>query len=92
LDGEYFRQLTAERVVTRYERGRPIRFWQPKRAGERNEALDTFVYASAALLGLLSMGLNNEAEVLCASPRKGADLKPARPSGPLKVIRSQWRA
>jgi hypothetical protein len=37
LDADYFRQLTAERVVTRFERGRPIRSWQPKRDGERNE-------------------------------------------------------
>ena len=60
LDAEYFRQLTAERVVTRFERGRPIRSWQPKRDGERNEALDTFVYAHAALHGLISMGLQAE--------------------------------
>ena len=56
LDADYFRQLTAERVVTRFEKGRPIRSWQPKRDGERNEALDTFVYAHAALHGLISMG------------------------------------
>lgn len=56
LDVDYFRQLTAERVVTRFEKGRPIRSWQPKREGERNEALDTFVYAHAALHGLISMG------------------------------------
>jgi phage terminase large subunit GpA-like protein len=63
LDAEYFRQLTAERVVTRFERGRPIRSWQPKRDGERNEALDTFVYAHAALHGLISMGLRLNEEV-----------------------------
>ncbi len=28
LDADYFRQLTAERVVTRFEKGRPIRSWQ----------------------------------------------------------------
>ncbi|MFO4987314.1 hypothetical protein RCK87_26580, partial [Salmonella enterica subsp. enterica serovar 1,4,[5],12:i:-] len=48
LDADYVRQLTAERVVTRFERGRPIRSWQPKRDGERNEALDCRVYARAA--------------------------------------------
>jgi len=63
LDADYFRQLTAERVVTRFERGRPIRSWQPKRDGERNEALDTFVYAHAALHGLISMGLRLNEEV-----------------------------
>jgi len=49
LDADYFRQLTDERVVMRFERGRPIRSWQSRRDGERNEALDTFVYAHAAL-------------------------------------------
>lgn len=63
LDADHFRQLTAERVVTRFERGRPIRSWQPKRDGERNEALDIFVYAHAALHGLINMGLRLNEEV-----------------------------
>jgi phage terminase large subunit GpA-like protein len=47
-DEEYFRQLTAERLVTRYVKGFPIREWyKPDRA--RNEALDCRVYALAAL-------------------------------------------
>jgi len=90
-DAEYFRQLTAERVVTRFEKGRPIRSWQPKRDGERNEALDTFVYASAALQGLISMGLrlNEEADVMAAAkPRSEAPALPANPAPP--VIRSAW--
>lgn len=77
-DVDYFRQLTAEKVVTRYERGRPVRMWQPKREGERNEALDTMVYATAALHGLISMGLrlNLEAAEALAAPEKSADSKP----------------
>lgn len=34
----------------------PLRSCQPKSDGERNEALDTFVYAHAALYGLINMG------------------------------------
>ncbi|MFD1883401.1 phage terminase large subunit family protein [Paracoccus pacificus] len=85
LDADYFRQLTAERVVTRFERGRPIRSWQPKRDGERNEALDTFVYAHAALHGLISMGmrLNEEAEGRNGSMSRAV-------TSPPKVIRSAW--
>ncbi len=66
FDADYFRQLTAERVVTRSERGHAVRSLQPKRAGERNEALDTFVYSPAALHGLISMGLrlNEEVELM----------------------------
>jgi phage terminase large subunit GpA-like protein len=92
-DAEFFRQLTAERVVTRFERGRPIRLWQLRREGERNEALDTTVYAMAALHGLISMGLrlNAEADAIGAAPAKGAPA-PARPAEPPRVIRSRWMA
>lgn len=90
-DAEFFRQLTAERVVTRFERGRPIRLWQPRREGERNEALDTTVYAMAALHGLIGMGLrlNAEADAIGTAPAKGAPA-PARPAEPPRVIRSRW--
>jgi len=44
---EYFKMLTAEKVVTRYHRGFPMRVWE-KPAGKRNEALDVRVYALAA--------------------------------------------
>jgi phage terminase large subunit GpA-like protein len=46
-DAEYFHQLTAERLVTKYIRGFPIREWHKSR--DRNEALDCRVYAMAAL-------------------------------------------
>jgi phage terminase large subunit GpA-like protein len=45
---EYFRQLTAEKQVTRFHRGVPKREWVKARA--RNEVLDCTVYAYAALL------------------------------------------
>jgi phage terminase large subunit GpA-like protein len=94
LDADYFRQLTAERVVTRFEKGRPIRSWQPKRDGERNEALDTFVYATAALHGLITMGLrlNEEAEAMTVSPRRKNESEVyttiAQPV--LQPVRSRW--
>lgn len=49
-DDEYLAQLTAEKVVTRYSRGRPFRRYEKVRP--RNEALDLEVYALAALLSL----------------------------------------
>lgn len=66
---------------------RPIRSWQAKRDGERNEARDTFVYAHAALHGLISMGmrLNEEAESVAG---RAAAVEPV----PGKVIRSAWMA
>lgn len=45
---EWYKQLTAEKLITRYLKGQPIREWhKPDRA--RNEALDCRVYALAAL-------------------------------------------
>lgn len=95
-DANYFRQLTAEKVVTRYSKGRPVRTWEPKRAGERNEALDTFGYAMAALHGLISQGLqlNREAVTLADAPlREAAPNVQIRPADPApKVFRSNWMA
>lgn len=56
LDDEYFEQLTAERLVTKYVKGRPKLEWQ-KTAGKRNEALDLEVYclAAAQYLGVSRM-------------------------------------
>lgn len=53
LQPDYYEQLTAERLVTRYVKGRPRLEWV-KPAGRRNEALDLFVYniAAAHYLGI----------------------------------------
>ena len=45
---EYFRQLTAERIQTKFVNGHPVRVWVLKK-GKRNEALDCRVYGLAAL-------------------------------------------
>jgi phage terminase large subunit GpA-like protein len=65
---DYFKQLTAEKVVTRYNKGFPVRKWE-KPAGRRNEALDCRVYALAAL-----HILNPNLELLAAKLKK--DVKP----------------
>lgn len=48
LPQDYFDQLTAEKQVTRYVKGFPVREWV-KKSGARNEALDVMVYNYAAL-------------------------------------------
>jgi phage terminase large subunit GpA-like protein len=48
LHEDYFKQLTAEKQATKFINGMPRRRWV-KQDGDRNEALDTFVYAYAAL-------------------------------------------
>lgn len=47
LPGDYYEQLTSERLVTRYVKGRPRLEWI-KPSGRRNEVLDLEVYAIAA--------------------------------------------
>ena len=59
LDDEYFKQLTAEKVVTRFHRGYKKRVFQKIRA--RNEALDCFVYAMGAL-AILNVDVNTLAD------------------------------
>ena len=49
-DTEYFKQLTAEQLVTRIVKGYPKREWQKIR--DRNEALDCRIYARAAAIAL----------------------------------------
>jgi phage terminase large subunit GpA-like protein len=48
---EFYEQLTAEKQITKYVKGFPVREWT-KKSGARNEALDTAVYAYAALQSL----------------------------------------
>ena len=48
-DDVYFAQLTAEKKVIRYYKGFRRYEWHNVAADKRNEALDTFIYALAAL-------------------------------------------
>ena len=56
---EYFRQLTAEKVITKYRKGFKKREWVLMRP--RNEALDCRVYAVSAFI-LLNADLNTIAQ------------------------------
>ena len=47
-DADYFKQLTAERLVVRYVKGQPVREWH-KNERDRNEKLDCRVYAYTAM-------------------------------------------
>ena len=50
VDTEYFAQLSAEKIQTKYKLGNPYRVWIKTRS--RNEALDCFVMALAARTSL----------------------------------------
>lgn len=58
-DDEYFQQLTAEQIVTRFSKGFRKREWKKTRA--RNEALDLRVYALAAF-GIANINMKALAE------------------------------
>lgn len=51
LAGDYYSQLTAEKLVTRHLNGRSYKRWKNP-PGARNEAWDTMVYAYAAAVRL----------------------------------------
>lgn len=55
-DLHYFSQLLAERLITKESNGQKYRVWE-LRPGRANEVLDCWVYAYAALCGLLHHGL-----------------------------------
>lgn len=67
-DPEYYKQLTAEKIATRYHKGFARREFVKTRT--RNEALDVRVYAKAAL-ALLNINLNSLAMKI--AHRKEAD-------------------
>jgi phage terminase large subunit GpA-like protein len=60
-------QLTSERLVTRYKRGRAFRVWELARPGQRNEGLDATVLALWALRALRP-DLPAAAQRLAATP------------------------
>jgi phage terminase large subunit GpA-like protein len=59
VDDEWFKQLTAEKLMTKHVKGIPTRVWKKVRA--RNEALDCAVYAFAAY-GSLNANLERIAQ------------------------------
>ena len=65
LPDEYFKQLTAEKVVTRYHKGFQRREFIKTRP--RNEALDCFVYAMGAY-AIIGVNVNALAARLDADP------------------------
>ena len=58
-EDEYFKQLTAEKCVTKFHKGFPRREWVKTRP--RNDALDCRVYATGAF-AILNMNINRVAD------------------------------
>jgi phage terminase large subunit GpA-like protein len=87
LPEDFWDQLIAERLVTRYVRGYPTMEWQLPR-GRRNEALDCAVYAYAAAvqLGLPRMRKKDwdTKRARLTVKREGAPETPAAVAAPAK--------
>ena len=87
VDEEYFKQLTAEKQITKFSRGFPSKVWVKTRA--RNEALDCEVYALAAL-ATLNANLDQLATRLeeQAVPKKeDPEDEPPKSQGPASFMR-----
>jgi len=78
LDEEYFKQLTAEKRVTKFVRGRKSLIWKQLRP--RNEALDTLVYNFAAIYILNPNFDSIEEKILTrqTKPKEKGQNKPQR--------------
>ena len=72
---EFFAQLTAEKMVTRFRKGYKRREWVQTRP--RNEALDCRVYAIAAL-GILNLNVNSLANRFAAKAAQSEDDEPEK--------------
>lgn len=91
---EYFKQLTAEQLVTRIHKGYPKTEWQKMR--DRNEALDCRIYARAAAIALgvdrwseSRWNALRQQENKKRSPQSQQKLKSTEAKKP-RVIRSNW--
>lgn len=87
VDEEFFKQLCAEERKTKYKNGFPIKVYEPIRS--RNEALDCFVYALAALEILRPL----YKKIWSAISQKTEPKEPVKPESPTstKAINKQRR-
>ena len=76
LDDEYFKQVTAEKIITTVQRGFTRRLW--KKVRPRNEALDCFVYAIAAY-AIVNINVNSLADRLEREAHEQPEEKPQKP-------------
>ncbi len=79
-DPEWFRQLCAEKLVTRFVKGFPVREFH-KTGGARNEALDCRVYAFAAMVLAAPQW-----EKLAFRMKKRTETPPTKPAKPVEPV------
>jgi phage terminase large subunit GpA-like protein len=89
FEKEYFKQVTAEHLFTEMKMGREIRRFELP-SGARNEALDTFVYALAALRYDTNPNFARMLARLNAKPEETAKETP-QPARRRSSFVSDWR-
>ena len=93
FDDEYFQQLTAEKMVTKYRRGFPVMEFIKTR--DRNEALDCLAYAYAALdnlnvkLAALAAKRKAKQNAVAVEPEEKSPLATPPPAKRTKKTRSR---
>ena len=93
LNDEYFLQLTAEKIITKFVRGYKKRVFQKIRP--RNEALDCMVYSMAAY-AILNVDVNTISDRIKSKPEPEVKSEPIRPQRPFiptmsKGFVNAWR-
>lgn len=93
LGEEWFKQLTAEQIVTKVVRGYRVTTWEKTR--ERNEALDLHVYnrAAAAQIGVDRFEPRRWDSIraqLTAASAQAPDARPVSASPRVKIKKSTW--
>lgn len=78
-DDEYFRQLTAEKMVVKYHKGYAKRAWIKTRT--RNEALDVRVYAIAAF-SILNVNMDSLSRKFYANVERRSTVEEQKPVKP----------
>jgi phage terminase large subunit GpA-like protein len=89
VDDDFYRQLTAEKQITKFVKGYPTLEWIKVR--DRNEALDCTIYALAAAhrAGLPTMNFNKPVKKPKPKPQS-APIYDSRESGRIKYRRPGW--
>lgn len=82
-DEEFAKQLTSEKALTKYVRGRPTVVWEPRSKGIAQEAQDCWVYGYAAMLG------RGGPTLLARLSRRPVSSVPAAPLESPEVVQSQ---
>ncbi len=91
LEDEFYIQLTAEKQITRYTpQGYPTLLWL--KVAERNEALDCYVYATAAAVraGIARINWRDLESGLSAAENYSQSAVSGGKQTPMPVARSKW--